>query len=544
MTAIFAPTAAFAAALAIDTGAISSQKRALQGYVDMAAVAAAANIDNAEAVARQVLIDNGVFSINQNPDDAERDVSTGRLKVEVGRYTHDKAIAHENRFVEGAASPDAVRVSLTEAPRRYFDFLGTSASDIKVSGTARHSSQAAISVGSRLLSLDDGLINALLSGLTGSEIELSALSYDALLDARVDLLSGLDALATELELEAVTYHDLLTYDVSLAELAKAMKTTVDGRPAARSALDALATDNDLDLLLVSLGELIDLGPASDLKLGERAAGLDLKVDALQLLTVSAAAANGDHQVDLDLGATVPGLADVNLSVLIGERPQSTSWFSLSDERGEPVSTAQVRLFLEASIGGSLIGGDLVRLPLYLELASAEARVTDIVCKPGQRDADRVAVSVQPGLMTMRIADIHGDLREFGSTPYFEPAELLNATLIRVTGMAQTRLAAPDADTIWFSQRDIGGDPKTVETHDALGGALSSTVRDLELDVDILGISLLSPRLIQAQVADVLAVAAEPVDQIVFSLTSALGLGLGEADVWLHDADCNQSVLVQ
>ena len=53
----------------------------------------------------------------------------------------------------------------------------------EVRALAANASLATFSIGSRLLAVRDGLLNALLSAMLGSNINLSAMSYEALLDA-------------------------------------------------------------------------------------------------------------------------------------------------------------------------------------------------------------------------------------------------------------------------------------------------------------------------------------------------------------------------
>lgn len=85
ITAIFAPVAAMMAALAIDTGAISAQKRELQGLADMAAIAAASNLKEPEKAAWLVLSDNGYGEMAPGRgEDRDRPTSGVTVKVETG----------------------------------------------------------------------------------------------------------------------------------------------------------------------------------------------------------------------------------------------------------------------------------------------------------------------------------------------------------------------------------------------------------------------------------------------------------------------------
>ncbi|MCH2459070.1 MAG: hypothetical protein MK186_13635, partial [Henriciella sp.] len=89
-----------------------------------------------------------------------------------------------------------------------------------------------------------------------------------------------------------------------------------------------------------------------------------------------------------------------------------------------------------------------------------------------------------------------------------------------------------------------GDPKTAGTDRALEGLFSSAISDLHYDIDVIGLQLLSDAHIASILSGLFSELSAPVDRLIFSLTSALGLGLGEADVWVHTASCNAPVLVQ
>src|SRR3546814_4521395 len=64
--------------------------------------------------------------------------------------------------------------------------FGRRAITIRRSATAAQTRMASFAIGSRLASIDGGVLNALLSGLTGSRIPLKALDYRPLAGADVD----------------------------------------------------------------------------------------------------------------------------------------------------------------------------------------------------------------------------------------------------------------------------------------------------------------------------------------------------------------------
>ncbi|WP_158085738.1 TadG family pilus assembly protein [Henriciella aquimarina] len=550
--AMFAPIAAIMAALTVDTSVMASQKREMQGLADISAIAAVSDIDNARGVALRTLADNGFGGVNREQShDGKLDRKTRRklrhhVTVQTGHYQPDPKRGYSERFVPSETAPNAVRVTLKEKSGKYFAFFDPRHRSISATGIAAVTAEAGVTVGSRLLSLNDGLLNKLLSGLTGSTIDLTVMDYRGLADADVDLLKTFEALASDLDLSAVTYDDVLEADVSLADYARAIAAASEDSVNATAALGKLARSPDLAQLTVPLSALFDLGSVGTVDLGSPTKGLDLNAKAMQMLMAGAVLSNGANQIDIDLGADVPGLAALRASLLVGERPKSASWFSFSQEKRAIVSTVQTRLFLKASVGGDgLLSHEIIHLPVHLEIASAEAEITNIVCRSGEKEPDRVDVAVRPGILTLRIADHEDDIESFNDVPRFEPANILSTRLVNVRAQAQSKMVSSDWQTLRFYKDDIGsGTPKTVGSRDVLQEALESAVRDLELDVDLRIVSLASPELIGSIVGAVLAEAAKPLDDVLFNLTSVLGIGLGEADIWVHDARCNRAVLVQ
>jgi uncharacterized membrane protein len=125
-----------------------------------------------------------------------------------------------------------------------------------------------------------------------------------------------------------------------------------------------------------------------------------------MLTASAALANGDHQVEVDLGMTVPGLASATLDIAIGEPEQFSPWLAVG-EAGTVVRTAQTRIKLAATVspGTSALGAGIkllsVKLPLHIEVAHAEARLADISCPTGRPESMKVSIAAKPGIASLK-----------------------------------------------------------------------------------------------------------------------------------------------
>ena len=212
--------------------------------------------------------------------------------------------------------------------------------------------------------------------------------------------------------------------------------------------------------------------------------------------------------------------------------------------GDDVRTAQTRLLLEAKVGGSgVLSGVVVNLPLYLELAYAEARLARVDCPPASR---KVVVDVRPGVADLRIAAIDTSrLTDFTRNPVGGPAQIVKAAVIGVKGEAHVRVGNTNWSQVSFNASDIANaGVKSVATSSFAGSLAQSLTNDLDLEVSIAGIDLGLSGLVKATLGTVLTAAAPALDQAVGNVLAALGLRLGEADVRVHGLVCQRAVLVQ
>ncbi len=190
---------------------------------------------------------------------------------------------------------------------------------------------------------------------------------------------------------------------------------------------------------------------------------------------------------------------------IGEPMQGSAWYTVGEE-GATVRTAQTRLRLVATIGGSgPLAGIAVRVPLYLELASAEARLAAIACgsSPGET---RVDIAARPALAGLWLGELDPTaLSNFARRPQITPARLIRAPLLRVDGEAHAEITNASETTLSFDRDDIdAGAVKTTATDDALQTLLDGLVRNLDIRVTILGLGLGLPGPVKAAVANLLA----------------------------------------
>jgi uncharacterized membrane protein len=527
--------------MAVDVGSFFYQKRRQQTATDLAALAAAADLERAGVAARASASRNG-FSASA--------VET----VQTGTYTPDARLAPDARFRQGSGSAaNAARIEMRATTpmilgRVLAAGLGGETGEVAIvtRATAAQEAQAAFAIGSRLARVEGGALNGLLGGLLGTTVSLSVMDYEGLARARIDLFGFARQLATRAAISALTFDEVVRANVRIGDVIlaaqDAARTQGSGSDAiaALGRLTAAATGSGQRLNLQSL---VQFGSYGGRQLSEEVP-LKASLSALDLVSAAAQIANGSRQLDLSLAVNVPGLAAVSLKLGIGERPVGTSLVRV-DRAGTSVHTAQTRLLLTLTLVGSG-QASLVKLPLYLELASATARLTSVSCGAGDVASSRVTLGVTPAVADAWIGQVSSaEFSNFSTRPNPPAATLLNlAGLAKVTGRAHVTIANTSETPVSFSYAEIQRvDKKTTSTQNFVASLLSRLVGDLDLRVELLGLGLPIPGL-DGAVTGVIAGAAAPLDQVLTSLLNTLGIGLGQADSWVSGVRCGGAVLIQ
>ncbi len=542
-------------ALGVDYGALTLQKRELQQTADLAAISAAAAVNPDQAVLQYfklngkkigiktengLLTDTGFVSADIEGHLAGVD---GYATVTKGRYVPDSTVDMGQRFVADASPTNAVKVEIVEKGQIYFASSFTTAPKISAVGTAAASRVAAFSVGSRLLSLNEGLLNAVLSGLLGSSVNLKLMDYQALVSADINLLKTIDILAIDLGLQAGTYRDLLTKDITLSQFLNALGRTGGLQPSLVATIKTLERAANKTSISLPLEKIVNLGPFLGNMVGS---GENFKVTAelFDLVSAAAIAANGHQQIAINAGASVPGLAATKLTIAIGEPPVSAPPLAVGST-GTVVRTAQTRLAIETSVTGlKALLGLQINLPLYVEVANAEAKLADIRCMtPGNGAVD---IDVVPGLAEIALGNVDTSaFNNFGRTPRVTKASILDSAVVRINGMAQINSGNLTKSRLTFYQADIQqARIKQVSTKDVTTSLVASLLKKLDVDINVLFLTIGSPAIIQSALADTLSAATKPIDELLYNTLLVMGVKIGEADVRVTDLRCMQPVLVQ
>ena len=540
VVAIALPAIVGFAAVSVDLGSVYLTSRQLQGAADLAAMAAARDLTNAQAAA-------------QATANANRFASAVSALVVTGQYVADPAVPPANRFSPGGAAPTAARVTLTAQAPLYFGqmIIGKSSVPVSRTATAAQAQLASFQIGSRLASLQGGLANAVLSGLTGSTVSLSVMDYNALADANVDLFQYCDALKTRMSLQGASFTQVLSTQTSTGTALSALADVLAAGGAVQAAAAATSLAHDAGATTpVDLSSLFDLGPYAAQDHVSPGSGSAVSLDAMDLADAELAAASGGRQVQLNLGATIPGLAGLTAFIAIGQRASNSPWLAIDAAGTVIVRTAQARLYLDAQVApasGLLapLGVSLVDIPLYVELAQAQAKLSAITCGATPA-ANAVALSVSPSMGQISLGSVNtATLNTFTQAETVSSAVLVNLLLVKATATATANLGGGIWQTVSFSAADIAaGTVKSVQTSNIAQASVASLLSTAQIGVQLAGLGvLIGGGPVTGALQGTLTAAAAPLDQVIDGLTAVLGVKLGEADVKINGVRCKGAALV-
>lgn len=518
------------AAFAVDMGYVYVKSRELQGTADLAAMSAVANLSAADSAAQAVV-------------QANAHGNTITAKTLTGFYDAGASKTPSARFkVTPVADANAAQVTLSADADLFFGrMLGQNTAHITRTATASSVRLAAFSIGTRLASVNGGIANALLSGLTGSTVNLTVMDYNNLAGAKIDLLNYVQALHSRANLTAATFDQSLASDITVGDALTLLANETDAN--ARTPLKVLA-NSPIKSTKIKMSDLVDIGAYGEQDRIVGGADAAIKVDCLTMTRAILSLANQDRQVQLDLGAQAPGLAGLKIWMAIGERPNHSAWLTVT-RTGEPViRTAQARLYIDASLVPGLNGVSVVHVPLFIELASAQGKLSSISCN-ANKTLNSVALALSPGIGQAAIGTINtADLNNFKKTLAVSPAQLVTIPLVGgVAAQAQIKIGGTSWQSATFTAADISNQTvKTVRTNDAVTSIGSSLAGQTQLTANVLGLGI-GLDVVTKSLGNLIAGLGPVLDPVINALLDQLGVGLGEVDAQVNGLRCSGAALV-
>lgn len=438
------------------------------------------------------------------------DAATGTLETSGGAV----------RALAGAEVPDAVWVEA----RGSVDFAFATGSGGAVrTAVAQPDPSACFRLGSYAAGVntqDATLLNALLTSLLGTSVNLTLASYQALAGAGVGVLDLVDVDS----LGVGTFDELMALDgLTVAGVVTAAATALQnngGDAVAVSALQSIAlhaigptTIGFADLLSIATGDTAALGAS---------------LNVLDLVTAAAFAANGSHVITApSIGLLLPSLGTASTSTLtIGNAPTTACG-------SKGIAKAQTG---QAAVA---LGGTLVDLPVdvglialtakttvtaNLMLATAEGLLTDIICGDATAATNAEGIDVRISSAVASNVSLTASIRVTATVDVGLAKVKVDVTT-PVT--ASSGPSTVPATTVPFRHPpDAYGTAKTFGSGVLLSSLATPTADpDAAVEVTLLGVTssakLSDYPIVQAAVNTVLGTAAIAANVTVGELNSAL-----------------------
>ncbi|MDQ8036065.1 MAG: pilus assembly protein TadG-related protein [Pedobacter sp.] len=398
MTAVFLIFALLCLVLVVDTGRLYYEKRSLQRIADSSALDAAT--------------EGGLCSLDSGPGleslaavSASRNGFTGNISAAPNAVSggYMETVDGIRVFNEDASRIEAVQVVLgKDVPASIVaGGLFGGIVPLRVQATAQRIPSITFSAGSALLnvsSAESALLNPLLNGLLGSNLNLNAVAYQGIANADVSLLDFMRTaglIGTRITAGAVD--QALNTSISLANFSTATVNVLDQKQVAGVGLlsnQLLGVKN----LTLKLSDIVAVDSAP----GMLEEALKANVNLLELLMAAAMAANKNNAVALNLG-----VAGVTASLRVIEPPViGIGWPGMENGNWRTkAKTAQVRLIVGAApnlLG--LVGGNI---GLTAEVAQGEAWFEQARCRTLATGSTDIDMEGKTGLASVKLTNASG-----------------------------------------------------------------------------------------------------------------------------------------
>lgn len=518
-------------ALAIDMGSLFLAQRRLQGVADAAVMAGvgggvATDTTSATNSIKAMIAASGVSGVTIT-------------KVQPGSYVQDSSVAIDQRFTPDGAGGGALRLTLQQQVPLFFGRLitGTDNTGVTAVATAARADAAAYSLGSHLLSTSNGLVGSVLTAIAGQNLGVSNSQLLQLSGTSVPIAQFADALRQRLGKGSATFDSVFDSKQSLSDVLSAA-ASVSASTTSAQTLSSIAANVTGQ---VRVGDVIDLGSFGQ---GDIIDGrVTAQVDTYTLVRSILQSSDSSSQ-KIALNITVPGVATVAATVVGGPGTVHSPLLTLKSASTVTLRTAQTRIALNAvtSVIG-MPGLTVLNVPVFVEIAPATAQLTAVSCT-GTSGLDAARLGVVPSVGKAAIAQFDATkLSDMSTAMSLTTATLANVTLARVTAYSNITLGGASQQTVSFSRSDVNAKViKSVATNDVVTALAASLVSQANVQVTVLLLNANATAVTQT-VGNTLKTVAPSLDTIINSLSEALGVRLGMADVGIDQLRCGMPVLV-
>jgi uncharacterized membrane protein len=345
--------------LVVDSGRLYLEQRKLQRVADNAALEAVSRGGTCQAgltaaqYANQSAVRNGF-----TPDaDSTLNTTCGGLVTGANGVRTFSLNASQSAAVRVIVS-DAVLTSVARGIGALFS-AGPVSLNTQLTATAVAAAPvpnvAQLSIRSTLATINTASsvpLNAVVGGMLGGNVSISALGWNGLIGSDINLLSYLNQLAINLNVAAGNYTQLLNTTATVTQLIQAAVTVLQANGATAEVLTALGA---LQVAALNASP-VKLGDILQLQTGLPSTALDANVQVFQLLQAMVQLSNSKSAAAVTIPANLLGLANLTVQVKVIEPPQLSAIGDPRLAKADPlganriyVRTAQVRTLVRINV---------------------------------------------------------------------------------------------------------------------------------------------------------------------------------------------------
>ncbi|NOJ02043.1 hypothetical protein F0240_19795 [Vibrio kanaloae] len=517
--------------VAIDTARLAFQRQQLQSIADLSA--------------SEIGLNNPYFIQPEAVENWEA-ILTDKYQQQVDDIViqNGYALIQDNRWIfnpSPSAATDgypATKVVATKTVPQSM-IAGGLFNDNKITLMAESAIQKAgiisFGIGSKTLeTTESSILNGLLSGLLGIDINLTAASYQGLANTSLKLGSVLDTLALDLGLGSP--QEVLESDISLLTVLDTYLNILDRGDSSTDGLNVIIDQLVLATAIpdIVLGDILKLTETST-----QGAALETSLNALKLIKATIFASNKEHFVDIpDLSVVIPSVTSIELRTQIIEAPQYTiATLPISENAPPSVSNSQIELQLAADldlvddITGALstltpTGIDISPLVINVSATKATATLTHLDLNQDNPEAEFI---IQDSLLTMDADPIEISI----DLPLFSAIEItINIDIEDNRDWSATHIAL---DELPYSSE---------ESDNILADSGRAFTTAINLDIDApLGLGYLLTPISNALSPAILSLLTAILGQALLPTLQALGVPLGGADLWVDSVQASSHGLI-
>lgn len=315
--------------LVIDSGRLYLEKRKLQGIADMAALEAVQRNGNCLPATNTAPVYAGASATRNGyviPPGNALNVNCGTLTTNASNLRVFSADATRTDAIQVIAS----RPVLTSVAGGVWSLFNGNAYNLMTQLTAKAVAapkilppQAQLTIKTTVAtvnSTNSPALDLLFGKLLGGNLSLGLVGYQGLADSDINLLSYLNQLALNVNVQAGNYDELLAKNLKIGQLIDAAVTVLQ----AGGGTASVAATTALGQIKALVGPAdVTLGTLLQLQAGAVSSGLNTTVNAFQLAQAFVQLANKTNGVVAEIPVTIPGVT-ANLKVKVIQPPQLSS----------------------------------------------------------------------------------------------------------------------------------------------------------------------------------------------------------------------------